>query len=192
MHDPETLILSFGPFTLWHHDPCRDGTDDSCGWFMRARHGKEKALREIESLIRFEYNCSYQPLFTASGDPCLSTMGITLNLFWRAAYVHFGKNRAKAQRWMRKNLFDILFFAESTVDTLATSIQGRFGEDKEPKEVRCHNFAACVYGYILRSTRPWWKHPRWHFWHWRLHCRPFWKRWFQSTQSATAQKGTQP
>ena len=35
----------FEPFiTIWHKDPEKDGTDDSCGWFMRSRHGDKKIL----------------------------------------------------------------------------------------------------------------------------------------------------
>lgn len=176
MHDPDTLVKSLGPFCLWHHDPCTDHTDDSCGWFMRARHGDPKVLKAIESDFAFEWNASYQPWFTEQGDPALSTMGIALQMFRIAAWNHFSKDRKKVERYMRKHLYDILHFAENTCDTMATSIQGKYGECSEPKKNRVRSMASMVYGCVLRDTRPWWKAPRWHVHHWRITCRLFWRR----------------
>ena len=54
MHDPYTqcwsISLPFGkPYeypvlTIWHKDPEKDGTDDSCSWFMPKLNEKEQAL----------------------------------------------------------------------------------------------------------------------------------------------------
>lgn len=49
MHDPLTLAFSVGSWLdIWHKDPERDGTDDSCDWFGRKRpqDSREKALSE--------------------------------------------------------------------------------------------------------------------------------------------------
>lgn len=159
--------------TLWHVDPCSDGSDDSCGRFMRCRHGDPKVLDRITNDFIFEWSSSYQPWFNEAGDPVLSTMGITLQMFRIAAFNHFGKDRRKTDRYMRKNLYTILHFAENTCDTLATSIQGKYGEDKTPKEERARSLAACVYGCVLRETRPWWRHPDFHVHHWSLSV-PIW------------------
>ena len=32
MFDPDTVAFKFLGIRIWHHDPCKDGTDDSCGW----------------------------------------------------------------------------------------------------------------------------------------------------------------
>lgn len=32
MFAPETTAFEFLGITIWHHDPCTDNTDDSCGW----------------------------------------------------------------------------------------------------------------------------------------------------------------
>lgn len=153
-------------FEIWHKDPCKDGSDDSCGRFMRSRYGDKKVLDSIASDFLFEWNAHYQPWFSVSGDPVMSTMGITLQMFRIAAWNHFDKDRKKTDRYMEKHLYRILHFAENTCDTLATSIQGKYGEDKEPKEDRARSLAACVYGCILRETRPWWRHPNLHVHHW--------------------------
>lgn len=37
MYDPMTLIYGCRFFDLWHVDPEKDGTDDSCDWFNRGK-----------------------------------------------------------------------------------------------------------------------------------------------------------
>ena len=32
MFAPETEAFRFWGISIWHKDPCKDGTDDSCGW----------------------------------------------------------------------------------------------------------------------------------------------------------------
>lgn len=186
MHDPDTLICSLGPFLLWHRDPCKGGRgDDSCGWFMRAHHGDPEVLKKIEADIRFDMQSSACPMFSKTGDPVLSTIGVTLNFFFHGAYHHFG-SRARALRWMQNNLCEILVFAENPVDSIGNSIQGRYGEDREPVDGRARGFAVVVYGWILRRVQPWWRHPRFHFHHWRITCRPFWHRWARKAKDAAA------
>lgn len=190
--------------TIWHRDPCRTKgrhvrSDDSCGWFMRAGHGDSKVLDKIVKRFEFDWdrtfksdeshNIYFRGYFTPDGDPHLSVQGIVLNLFFIAAGVVFEidgrSNWKKARRWMQRNLFDILLFAENPTDSLFDGITRTFeigcGEKHTPKkrEERIHSMAACIYGWILRETRPWYKHPRWHVWHWELQIHPLQtlKRW---------------
>lgn len=220
MHDPQTVAFTipypwrkYGrkgrnefersyrePFiTIWHVDPERDGSDDSCGWFMRARHGDKSVLEKIEKRYEFDwdrifnsdgtnnvYFCGY---FTPDGDPHFSVQGIVLNLFFVAAGVVFQSdgrtNWKKARRFMRRHLFDILMFAENPTDSLFDGITRKFeigcGEVHTPerRKARIHGMAGCVYAWILRETRPWYRHPRWHIWHWKLQIHPLqtFKRW---------------
>ena len=173
MHDPDTLIFTAGPLMVWHHDPCKGGSgDDSCGWYMRAHHGNPEVLKRIVSGITMDW----KHLFSETGDPLMSTSGIVLQIFWWAAFEHFN-NGKKAKRWMRANLYDLLWFAENPIDSLHAEITGKYGSDQERKERRIESLASCAYGWLLRSTRPWYRHPRFHFNHWRVTCRPFWRRW---------------
>ena len=119
MHDPQTVAFEIrSPFrdapsklwpkgyrrslvTIWHVDPERDGSDDSCGWFIRQRH-LSKADRELaDRLITNEF------------------------------------------------------------DNIAMWFTG--ADDKEKISQVLGTFAC-----LRRQERPWWKHPRWHFWHWRF------------------------
>lgn len=237
MHDPDTLIASLGPFTLWHHDPCKgDHGDDSCGWFMRASHGDPKVLAKVRKEIAddfdkvFEFwsddwddakrrawserkqpkslksaldaippdSVSFTGFFCPNGDPNYSVQGIALNMFRAAAREYFRDRWYKlpwfavwrpwhrdniaymwwhAERWMRRHVYDILLFAENPVDSLRDGIVGTFGNGGDrsaQRDERIDSYAACVYGWILREQRPWYRHPRWHVHHWRLHVSKWW------------------
>jgi hypothetical protein len=166
--------------TVWHCDPCRDGTDDSCGWFARARHGDPDVLRKIKSFYEFNWDADYGSWFDATGYPRLSTIGIALQMFRGAAWEHFRHSRAKTDRFLKRHLYDILSFAENTVDSLHPSIVGKYGFPERSE--RISHFASVVYGCVLRWTRPWWRHPRWHVHHWQIQIIPLrtFKRWLFS------------
>jgi len=170
------------PFiTIWHEDPETDGTDDSCGWFMRERHGDPEVLAKIVKRFEFDWDRVFVSeqdekmypvgLFKPNGAPRLSPQGIVLDLFFSAAIEALG-GRERAARFMQHNLFELLRFAENTVDSLYDSIVQTFGPARDRKQ-RIEQFAAIVYGCILRETRPWYRHPRWHVWHWRLQVHPW-------------------
>lgn len=195
MHDPMTQVYSNRLFTIWHKDPCNDRTDDSCGWFMRSRHGDKKVLEKIVSQFRYHWDTMFVSedsgkvyltgLFSPAGEPHLSVIGITLNLFWYAAFEYFGKSHKKANKYLQKHLFDIMFFAENPVDSLFNSITLKFGD--EDRESRIKDMANIIYGYLLRSSRPWYKHPRFHLHHWRIQLN--YRFQFQKSISAKANVG---
>lgn len=202
MHDPMTVAFEIGRFaTIWHVDPETDGSDDSCGWFMRSRHGDKKTLdciarrfeHDFDRVFRSEGGTAYLcGLFAPNGEPHFSVPGVALNLFFMAACEHFSSdghsNWKKARRWMQRNLFDILHFAENPTDSLYDSLTRKFeigcGEAYTPKsrEDRIRQLASVIYGWILRADRPWYRHPRWHFWHWKVQIHPLLslKRWLFS------------
>lgn len=183
MHDPMTVCWDiklpyFGTVaTVWHVDPETDGSDDSCGWFKRSRHGNKDVLKQIESQFDFDWDKSYGGWFFTNGEPRLSVMGIVVNMFRVAAFNHFKKNHRKADRFMRRHLYDILHLAENNVDSLYEGITSRYGE--ENRQTRIEHMASAVYGCILRWSQPWYRHARWHVWHWRIqiHSVQQFKRW---------------
>lgn len=189
MHDPMTVAFDIkNPFarkshgyrpnlaTIWHVDPERDGTDDSCGWFMRSRHGNQETLKAIVKAFEFDWDAEYGGWFSPNGAPLYSPHAITLGMFHAAARCHFG-NWRQADRFMRKHLLELLWFAENPTDSLHPAIIGKYGFGK--REDRIESMAHVVYGYILRKTRPWYRSPRWHVWHWRIDVHPVqqFKRW---------------
>lgn len=195
MYDPYTMVRRFGPITLWHRD--RAGVDGACGWFMRAHHGNPTILKAIENSFAQDWSrqchthnlgVTQVGLFDQKDFAAMSVHGIALNLFWLAAYHHFLHNREKVVKFMRRNLAEILLFAENPVDSAHTSWVHTFGyDDRKTREDRIHTAASMVYGWILRATRPWYKHPRWHIHHWRITVN--WPSWPREGRSEVATNG---
>lgn len=173
--------------TIWHVDPERDGTDDSCGWFMRARHGDKAVLARIREAFDFEWGKGegHQCWFDAGGWPNMDTSSIVLDMFFHAAQqVYRGRRLDKhgwrgARRFCRRHLFEILRFAGNGADSLHTFILQSYGRSDESRDERIARAAAIIYGCILNWSRPWYRHPKWHVWHWRVQVHPVqaFKRW---------------
>lgn len=180
MHDPMTVCFDIGRFiTIWHVDPERDGSDDSCGWFMRSRHGDAKTLAKIEGRFAFEWTHGVPyGWFNEDGDPMFSCQAIALGMFRIAVNEVFGHWSGRADRFLRRHLHDILHFAENNCDSMYDMIHRPYGRDGDEKD-RIHRAASCVYSWIIRADRPWWKHPKWHFWHWKIQVHPLqlFRRW---------------
>ncbi len=219
MHDPMTVAFTIkSPFkrgeyrpdliTIWHVDPEKDGTDDSCGWFKRARHGDKKVLESIIKEFERDWDrtWTYDPnadggaegdelkrgkviypcgLFNPSGMPRYTVQGIVLNLMHIAAANHFDCDGRtgwrKARKFISKRLLDILLFTENPVDSLFDSLTLKHGNDTS-REDRIRHFAEIIYGWILREDQPWYRHARWHVHHWKIqiHFLDNLKRWLFS------------
>ena len=204
MHDPSTVAFEIKyPFpeevnkktgyvyrrpiiTIWHEDPCTDGTDDSCGWFLRSRHLNQEVLKKIISEFNFNWDRTFECSngktistcwFNPDGSPHFSTIGIVVDMFTIAAIEALG--RKKALKYMRDHLPRIINFAENPTDSLYDGIHRTFQiacdepYTPEQREERIKDMAKCVYAYIMRDVRPWYKHPRWHIHHWRIQFHPY-------------------
>ena len=77
-----------------------------------------------------EYSSWY---FNKEGEQLLSTIGIALCLFSRAAWVHFDHDYTKAKKFIRKNLFEIMSFAENPIDILRKEKETKIEDKKESK-----------------------------------------------------------
>lgn len=182
--------------TIWHVDPCKGpGGDDTCGWFMRAHHGDPEMLEKIRKAIEFDFDrvfeyreedsrgeptgpikqVYFRGLFCPNGEPNYSVHAIVLNMFTRAVHTYYAHDWKKMRCWMGKNLYDILMFAENPTDSLRDEIVGTFSDGKSDRDAKIRHFAQIIYGYILRNSRPWYKHPRWHIRHWQIQCHPLQK-----------------
>jgi len=149
---------------------------------MRSHHGNPETLKKIESRFEFDWDRTIDihdgtksplGLFDQSpfGWPVMSIHAIALNLFFLASLEHLG-NRGKAWKFMRKRLFDILLFAENPSDSACQGWLHRYGiDERETRQERIHKAAVMIYGWVLRETRPWYRHPRWHVHHWRVTSR---------------------
>lgn len=209
MHSPETLAFEIylgkkkkknghyrNPLiTIWHNDPEKDGTDDSCGWFIRGRHVQKGIIDKVVKEFEFEwdktfkgengfiYNCGW---FNPQGENVLSVNAIVLNMYLRAYKIAMnpndkidpGKMWDRSWKFLNKNLAQIYYFAENNTDSMRDSIVRKFergcGEEytKERRQAWINNCASIVVCDILRKMRPWYKHPRWHIHHWSIQIHP--------------------
>jgi hypothetical protein len=168
---------------------------------MHAWHGQEATLEKIVKRFEMDWDRVYvfkgsQPgsgresmhgYFTPFGARNMSRHGIALNLFFIAASIVFEcdgrSNWKKSRRWMQQNLFDILLFAENPTDSAffqpIDDWYREHGQSDYKREEKIRSVASMIYGWILRKTRPWYRHPRWHIHHWRIQIHPIgqFKRW---------------
>jgi hypothetical protein len=175
MHDLMTVAFEINsPFktkgyrnsliTIWHVDPQKDGTDDSCGWFLRPRHLNQNILNEIKS--EFDFNFKHNYWFDQDGKQKFSTIGTLVQMYSAATWIHFNRNRMKQKKFMRKYLFDIINFAENNVDCIGDNITNKW--NVENQEDRFNEMAGMIYSDICMKQRKWFQHPKWHIHHWRI------------------------
>lgn len=157
--------------TIWHVDPEKDGTDDSCGWFCRSRHGDKKVLETIKRELQSSLFGQYSGFLTQSGKLQFSPLSTTLHVFRVAAYQHY-KNWRKVDRFIDNQLPKLINFAENPVDSIYDSITNKYNESQEEQ---VNHIAYITYGWILRYDRPWYRHPRWHIHHWKIQIHPLQK-----------------
>lgn len=187
MHSPETVAFEIHlgrkqkknghyrtPFiTIWHNDPETDGTDDSCGWFIRPRHTDQKMLEKIKSEFDFNYKHNYW--FDKEGKQIFSTIGTLMLMYECAAWQHFKHNRKKLRNFMTKHCASIIHFAENPVDCGGDNITGKFYLSTNSDLLspdRFDGMAGMVYSDILRKERKWYQHPKWHIYHWSIQFHP--------------------
>lgn len=123
-----------------------------------------------------------------TGLPQCSTLSIVLAMFRVAARaVHQGEwfdpyGWRGSDRLMRRRLYDILSFAENSLDSMRPFVEQLYGPSTDTRTERIHEAASIIYGCLLRWERPWYRHPRWHIWHWQLQVHPLMhlKRWLFS------------
>ena len=153
MHDPMTQVCQIkypwpayrgtGIFsryhepiiTIWHVDPETDGTDDSCGWFMRSRHGDKATLEAIRKEFEFNWDPEYGGWFHKDSRPAMSTIGIITDMVGSAAWLHFKKDHRKRDRFMRANIWEIIRLAENPTDSMHESVTGKYGFDKREHRI---------------------------------------------------------
>lgn len=184
MHDPCTLVFDIRwplRVTIWHVDPERDGSDDSCDWFG-GRGCPAKTLGAIRQAFLFEGRDDGGISWFGDARYAPDLMGLGLCMFRVAANCHFGHWSKRANRFLQNNLFDILHFIDNGCDSINSEIRRAAAVSGNERVEILNRLARIVYSWILRRERPWWKHPRWHFWHWRLqvHCLLDLKRWLFS------------
>lgn len=182
MHDPMILILERCGIQLWHVDPEKDGTDDSCGWafpkLTKDQLAQMETMAELEARKPWFQSCMEREI----RDPCA------------AESLLFGVFVAVARRLgLRIDVGQIGLLCSELVhdpfENLRDSLchlpgyHSNFKEDREDqRRYTAMRLFCCVARNLMREQRPWWRHPRWHVRHWQLNIpalhalRRWWKR----------------
>lgn len=203
MHDPSTVAFQIkSPFrgkpskfwpkgyrgtlvTIWHEDPmdfegkcgCRRD-DDSCGWFSPPY--SEPARDRIRKLGSQEFFDLFRKRDQiAKGDPekyayvCYEPSAYDA-VYW--AWRAIKQSEQPRGRWKYGDgrgflapgeLEAIYMLASDPVDNVRVTVAGIKNAES------CADFFCLIYRAYLRHHRPWYKHPRWHVWHWRFQIHPW-------------------
>ena len=175
MHDPETLAFSlylgrFNLLNVWHVDPCRGASDDSCGWtFPRLTTAQHQAMKDLgwwEGRERHYLRYPFKQYRAEVADR---------EALYRAAILLV----AKALR-VRMSFGDASTMAAERFgvggcegpDRLFCFLPGyhtNHADDRaEDRADHWRQECTAIARLILLRHRRWWQHPRWHFWHWKL------------------------
>jgi hypothetical protein len=145
--------------TIWHRDPERDGSDDSCGWCF------PRIGRELREKIHAEADSEYKmnALFDPEGRPTMDPVSLLFAVFQIVAWRFFGRSITS------RDLPMILSLTSNPIGNMQSELSACISQEEMRSLFRI------VASNYLRSRRPWWKHPKWHVWHWRLQVHPLQK-----------------
>lgn len=147
---------------VWHRDPERGGGDDSCGWSY-ARLTEEQEF-EVDRLASEE---AKSPTFSVRraqrledadqrgelADRLVSRLALALGVRLTPAQWHALAEECAAH--------DDFAFLPGWHEHLHQS-------EVEARWRWARSWFRRVARRVLTAVRPWWRHPRWHVWHWRV------------------------
>lgn len=165
--------------TIWHVDP--GPGDDACG-YSRVRLTKEQR----ERLHNAAWHEGYNPHFlrcaasqwngTVAEAECLYR-GLVLFVM---RVLRIKEDFIEASQIAVENThFRDVSKAGDTFCFLPGYHTNSTKDSRGDRERHFEGILCGVASTILTRRRPWWKHPRWHFWHWKFQCHPLnnFKRW---------------
>lgn len=168
--------------TIWHVDPeKREGKvcrryDDTCGW--SAPNPTQAEYDAIRKLAQEQYRQIFERQAREAEGASYARLCNVPTIFdaiywsWRAIkrYKKYSPARVMWQYGygLTAGEFEqIISLASNPVDSLKYC----FADIKD--EDGFISLFMSVYRAYSRHHRPWYKHPRWHFWHWRIQLHPW-------------------
>lgn len=160
--------------TIWHVDPEKGGSDDSCGFIW-----PHLAPWQRERLKHWAWCEGHDPYFLRSRSTRWEGSMVDAEAMWRGFVLRVADLigiRMSFDEAARKAAMEIHMPNPTPVaDRFCflpgyhTNLKRDCAEDRA--EVFLRHCRSIGRG-ILASRRKWWQHPRWHIWHWRIQCHP--------------------
>lgn len=164
------------PFiTIWHHDPERGGSDNSCGYsYPRLTKEQIKTLKNAswwEAKYHHFLCCDSKEWEGTYTEAEALYRGLIL-LVCRVLRIRFSWDQVSRMAAESTHVRDggkagDMFCFVPGYHTNNTN------DTAERREDHFHSILCGVARNILHDKRPWWQHPRWHVHHWRLQIHPW-------------------
>lgn len=159
--------------TIWHKDPCTDGTDNSCGMcWAKLTKDQYKCLQAMawdEGRAPWYLKHDGKSLDYPVAAECL----IRAAILQVAGRLDIPLTVEEATRLAIENTH----FGEFTWRRSLCFIPGyhsNFSEDRSAdREYSAMQFFSCIARVLLTRRRKWYQHARWHVWHWRFQFHPW-------------------
>lgn len=171
--------------TIWHVDPengkgkCGVRSDDTCGWANPSWSLEDD--ERIRKLGRSEYSTIFGKQHAVAEKKDYAYVcyepSVYDAIYWAWRSIKHQKRKGTGWKYGKPltaaELDYIYSLASNPVDNLRMTVAGV--KDAET----CASLFITIYRCYLRFNRAWYRHPRWHFWHWKIQVHPWqqFRRW---------------
>lgn len=167
--------------TIWHIDPEKDGSDDSCGWAWVRLTRKQKVRLKNASWSEGQnphFLCCRNKEWSGTHSDAEALYRGLVFLVCRVLRLPITFDQAAKYAAEQIHIRDTGKFGD-TFCFLPGYHTNNANDSKEDREEHFYGILCGVARLILTDRRTWWKHPKWHFWHWKIQCHPLlnFKRW---------------
>lgn len=167
--------------TVWHVDPERDGSDDSCGYSHVRLNKKQRNILHNASWSESRnphFLCCRDKAWSGSHSDAESLYRGLVFLVCRVLRLPITFEEAAKYSAEAIHIRDSSKFGD-TFCFLPGYHSNNQNDSQDDREQHFEAILCNVARVILTNRRPWWKHPKWHFWHWKFQCHPLqtFKRW---------------
>lgn len=167
--------------TIWHKDPERGGSDDSCGFgYIRLTKKQREICRNAA------WAESYHPHFLICREKEWNGTHADAESLYRGLVALVDR-----VLHLKMSYEEICRYATEAVH-IRNGGCGKYGgafcflpgyhtnhqdDDRDSRQDHFTGILCSVASCILTSRRPWWRHPRWHIHHWRIQVHPLQQVW---------------
>lgn len=167
--------------SIWHLDPEKNGSDDSCGWSYVKLTRKQR-----NRLHNAAWSEARTPHFLRCMNKTWDGTMVEAESLQRGIYVLVCRVLRIQMSW------DQISRLASESTHIRDCIKAGSGfcflpgyhsnnskDNESDREQYFEGILCSAARLLLTELRPWWKHPKWHFWHWKFQCHPLasFKRW---------------